>query len=35
METVILSIMIAGLFTIFALDIRQKRRTFRSKGKQE
>jgi hypothetical protein len=35
METIILSIMIAGLFTVFAVDIRQKRRTFRSKGKQK
>jgi hypothetical protein len=33
METIILSIMIAGLFTVFALDIRQKRRTFRNKRK--
>lgn len=33
METIILSIMIAGLFTVFALDTRQKRRRFLSEGK--
>lgn len=33
METIILSIMIAGLFTVFAVDTRQKRRTFLSKRK--
>lgn len=35
MVTIILSIMIAGLFTVFAVDIRQKRRMFLRKGKQK
>jgi hypothetical protein len=33
MESIILSIMITGLFTVFALDTRQKRREFLNKGK--
>lgn len=33
METIILSIMIAGLFTVFTLDTRQKRRKFLREGK--
>lgn len=35
METIILSILITGLFTVFAVDVRQKRRKFLSKGKQQ
>lgn len=33
METIILSIMITGLFTVFTVDTRQKRRKFLSEGK--
>jgi hypothetical protein len=33
METIILSIMVAGLLTVFTVDVRQKRRKFLSKGK--
>ena len=33
METIILSIMIAGLLAVVAVDTRQKRRRFLSEGK--
>lgn len=33
MATIVLSIMVAGLFTVFAVDIRQKRRRFLNEGK--
>lgn len=33
METILLSIMIASLFTVFTVDTRQKRRRFLSEGK--
>jgi hypothetical protein len=33
METIILSFMIAGLFTVFAVDTFQKRRSFLREGK--
>lgn len=33
METIVLSIMVAGLFTVFTVDIRQKRRRFLNEGK--
>jgi hypothetical protein len=32
METIVLSVMILGLITIFAVDTRQKRRTYLNEG---